>query len=145
MTNVVSRIVATAAIVALCSLPAGASSRGDCLSYETDGVTLLGTVVRKTFPGPPNFESVEKGDAPEEAWILHLSKPICVDADPENEMDVAERDVTDVQLALDGDLFSKIETLKGGRVLLTGTLFHAHTGHHRTSVLMSVSDVKAVR
>src|SRR5271169_3126831 len=55
-----------------------------CLSYESSVVTLNGTIIRKTFPGPPNYESVRRGDKPEVYWLIVLSRPICVDKDELN-------------------------------------------------------------
>jgi hypothetical protein len=52
-----------------------------CVSYEPSHVTLQGTLVRKTFPGPPNYESVKNGDKPQTSWILELQENICVDED----------------------------------------------------------------
>src|SRR5262245_14381421 len=52
-----------------------------CLSYEPSVVKLTGTLVRKTFPGPPNYEDISRGDRPETYWLLVLSRPACVDAD----------------------------------------------------------------
>jgi Domain of unknown function (DUF4431) len=114
-----------------------------CLAYETDGVKLTGRIKIRTFPGPPNFESVKKGDTPEVAWVLHLAKPICVKADQENEFDVAENNVTDVQLALDSE-HKEWRALARSHALVTvtGKLFHSHTGHHHTAVLMEVAGMK---
>jgi hypothetical protein len=119
-------------------------SAQSCLSYETDGVKLTGKIKRMTFPGPPNFESVKKGDQPEVAWILRLDKPICVKADQSNEFDEAENNVTDIQLALAQGAEAKWRAFVRNRVpvVVTGKLFHAHTGHHHTAVLMEVADIK---
>src|SRR5215510_10424179 len=68
-----------------------------CLTYGASTVVLRGTIRGHTFPGPPNYESVAKGDAPEVAWVLHLSKPICVSASNGLE---AESGVSDLQLLL---------------------------------------------
>ncbi len=38
------------------------AAQGDCLSYEPTEVRLTGTISRKTFPGPPNYQSIRKGD-----------------------------------------------------------------------------------
>lgn len=51
-----------------------------CLSYEPSVVQLTGTIIRKTFPGPPNYTNVKHGDSPERAWFLVLKQPICVQA-----------------------------------------------------------------
>ena len=46
-------------------------------------VKLVGVIKNQTFPGPPNYESVAKGDAPEDYWILTLDEPIDVAEDPD--------------------------------------------------------------
>lgn len=33
-------------------------------------VTLRGKLIRHTFPGAPNYESIESGDYPETRWVL---------------------------------------------------------------------------
>src|SRR3954466_11302095 len=76
--------------------PAAASAQ-DCLSYDADRVELTGTLSKKTFPGPPNYESIKKGDKPETYWVLHLAKPICTAASGDQD---AESNVTDLQLIL---------------------------------------------
>jgi len=106
-----------------------------CVSYEPDQVVLTGTIRRHTFPGPPNFESIAKGDRPETYWLLHLEQPICVSASSQWE---AEAGVSDVQL-----IITKYDkTLVGRKVVATGTLFQAHTGHHHTPVLLTVSSIR---
>ncbi len=115
----------------------------DCLSYETDDIKLVGTIIRKTFPGSPNFQSLKRGDRPEVAWILRPAKPICVNADKQDEYNEAERNVSDIQLALTQDQFSQLRRLmRKGAVALTGQLFHSHTGHHHTRVLLAVSKIE---
>lgn len=73
-----------AAIIAVITLILTNSAMGQStpqslrLSYEPAIVTLSGTLVRKTFPGPPNYESVKKGDRPETSWFLDLQESVCV-------------------------------------------------------------------
>ena len=107
-----------------------------CLSYDDAGVQLRGKLGRKTFPGPPNYESVRRGDKPETYWILHLAKPICTTA---NADDGAESNVTDLQLILSPKDYALFKKLLGRKdVLVSGKLMHAITGHHHTPVLMEV-------
>lgn len=35
-------------------------------------IELKGKVLRHTFPGVPNYQSVEEGDAPETRWVLEI-------------------------------------------------------------------------
>lgn len=117
-----------------------------CLSYEPATVTLKGKISRKTFAGPPNYESVKKGDTPEPYWILHLIKPICMDA---NEKIIGgekrEKKVSSLQLILSGEQYAQYKGLLGKRVEVSGKLMHAHTGHHHTKVLLTVKAIKGVR
>src|SRR5437762_13578091 len=69
----------------------------DCLSYEPATVALKGTISRKTFAGPPNYESIKKGDERETYWVLHLTKPVCVNADMPNG-ETPEKNVSHIQL-----------------------------------------------
>ncbi len=110
----------------------------ECLRYEPEKVRLKGTIVRKTFPGPPEYESIEQGDAPETFWILNLLKPVCVVADEEDDMNETEKDVRAIHLVLDDKQYKKYRHLVSKKVVATGTLYHSHTIHHRTKVLMEV-------
>jgi hypothetical protein len=112
-----------------------------CVQYEPDVVTLTGTIKQHTLPGAPNYESVAKGDTPERVWVLHLARRICVAANADSEK---EENVSDLQLVLpDGQKqYRRYRSLLGRRVSVSGTLFHAQTGHHHTKVLLTVSDIK---
>jgi hypothetical protein len=130
--------------IAFCCKSVGAVPQRDCLSYEPASVTLTGRVSLKVFPGRPNYESIKEGDEPEPAWILHLTKSICVKADGKDEFNVAVEDVSDIHLVLRGKQFSQLKSARRkGAVTLTGRLFHALTGHHHADVLMSVTRIKS--
>jgi hypothetical protein len=111
-----------------------------CLTYESQTAVLTGTIKRHTFAGPPNYESIAKGDAPEVTWVLHLAKPICMTADKDSE---AERNVSDLQLVFEEGQkqYERYRPLVGRKVNVTGTLFHALTGHHHTRVLLTVREI----
>lgn len=140
ITNLRLLILPALLIVFLCGA-ASAQSTDDCLSYETRGVQLTGRIFTKIFPGRPNYESIKKGDEPEEAWIIRLAKPICVKANEQG--DDAENNVSEIQLVLRGNQFAQIRSLmKRGTVTVTGSLFHSHTGHHHRAVLIWVTGIK---
>jgi Domain of unknown function (DUF4431) len=117
-----------------------ACAQGNCFSYEPELVKLYGTISRKTFSGPPNYESIRKGDKPETYWILHLLKPICTIASVDND---AEKGVKDIQLILTQEQYVAYKKLVGERVPVTlqGKLLHAISGHHHAPVLMEVVDI----
>ena len=110
-----------------------------CVSYEPDTVVLKGTIRQHTFPGPPNYESVAKGDRAERVLLLHLAEPICVSASSEWEK---ETGVSDLQLVFINNHSRFGKSLAGRKVAVTGTLYHQHTGHHHTKVLLKVTGIK---
>lgn len=121
------------------SLSSNAKVPQGCLSYDPATVTLRGRLSRKIFAGPPNYESVKKGDAPETYWILHLTRPICVSGEE------PEKNVSDIQLFLSEEQYAQHKDLLGKRVVVNGKLWHASTGHHHTSVLLNVAGIKIAR
>ena len=95
--------------------------------------------MRKTFPGPPNYESVQKRDVPETYWLLDLSNDLCVNEDTiEPDLNPAQSAVREIQLVIKPERYVRQKRLVGRNVLVTGTLFGGHTGHHHTPVLMTV-------
>lgn len=111
------------------------------LSYEPAVVAVTGRISKHIFPGPPNFESVRRGDAPETTWVLHLARPICIKRG-QDETNEAEQGVTDLQLALEPAEYTRYRNLLNQVVVVRGKLFHSHTGHHHTKVLLDVNDMK---
>lgn len=110
-----------------------------CVVSEPDEVSLTGTIRRRTFAGPPGYESVAKGDQPERVWVFRLTKPICVSARGYWE----EKNVSDLQLVFAGAQkdYARYRPLLGRRVTIKGSLFRAQTGHHHTNVLLTVSRI----
>jgi hypothetical protein len=111
-----------------------------CKQYEPVRVSLRGTLVRETLAGPPNYEDTHKGDKPETIWLLTLESPICVDRDKaQPDLNPSQKNIRKVQLVLDNEHYERAQALLGKRVIATGTLFGAHTGHHHTPVLLTVT------
>ena len=139
----------SAGIIALTSLVLTNSAvnrtrpQSECLSYEPAVVTLSGTLVRKTFPGPPNYKSVKKGDRPETSWFLDLPESVCVNEDKaEPDLNPKQSAVREIQLVLQPQQYAEHKSLVGTRVNATGTLFGEHTGHHHTPVLLTVRSLE---
>jgi hypothetical protein len=118
--------------------PQQAGSTGNCLQYGPSVVKLTGTLIRRTFPGPPNYESVRKGDRAETSWFLELPRPVCVDEDKTDNLSPAQNNVGRIQLVVSQEDYTRYHGLVGKRVVATGTLFGEHTGHHHTPVLLTV-------
>jgi hypothetical protein len=102
-------------------------------------VELEGKLTIKTFFGPPNFGENPETDSKERSWILSLNKPINVQGKTSTDpgLNTSVEGVRELQLVLPKphrELISK-------KVIVKGTLFHAHTGHHQTDVLMDVQSI----
>ena len=97
----------------------------------------------KTFFGPPNFGEDPKTDSKEETRILVLGKPINVRAKDETDPVVgpSAENVRELQLVFNGPL----RKLVGKKLIVKGTLYHAHTGHHFTDVLLRVESIRVAR
>ncbi len=133
------RTLFAALMVVLSSLSCLAAEEA-CVRYEPAVVQLLGRVCLRTFPGPPNYESIRKGDRAERQALLELDQPICVLADPKDGINSKdERDQRLVTLVHASS--TKLASYLGARVRVEGTLFHAHTAHHRTPILVEVSRI----
>jgi hypothetical protein len=115
------------------SAPAG------CLSYEPAVVQITGTLVRRTYPGPPNYESIRKGDKAETYWLISLDSTACVNENKaKSEPNLEQSNIKNIQLVFDAVECRHCRSLEDKKVIGTGTLFGAHTGHHHTPVLMTV-------
>lgn len=124
----------------LSAVPRLALAAAPCLDYEF--VSLSGTLVRQTFPGPPDFESVAKGDEPEVVWVLLLDRHICVV--DSNSRYPSEHDESEVQLVLGADQYVRYRNLLGKRVVATGKLLHGGARYQKRLVL-TASEVKKAR
>jgi hypothetical protein len=122
-------------------LPAAQS----CLSFEPTVESIVGTLVRKTFAGPPNYESVKAGDEAETGWYVSLARPICVGGTPRDEPNEDVSGVKLVQLVLTHGEYKTHARLVGKTVKATGTFFAAQTGHHYTPVLLQVVSLERTK
>src|SRR5215472_16788896 len=126
--------VAALVIFASCLEPAWSQLGKGCLTYEPTVVRITGTIIERTFPGPPNYESIKDGDEPETYWPLVLRGPVCVDqGDPGDLINEGKKGIRRIQLVLhDEGAYDKYHRLLGKRVVATGTLYGSHTAHHKT-------------
>jgi len=110
------------------------------LHYEPAVVKLSGLLVTQYVYGPPGFGEDPETDQIDRKWELRLFAPVDVIGTPGDDINSeSENDVGRVGLVN----FSKLNLSAhlGKRVMLEGTLFHAHTAHHHTKVLLSVKKV----
>lgn len=125
------------------SSPTPDTAEGDWYEYEPAVVELEGTLVIKTFFGPPNYGEDPGTDEKEDTRILSLDKPINIRSKDETDpvLGPTERDVRELQLVFDGNLRKWV----GKKLMVRGTLFHAHTGHHHTDVLLAVETISPAK
>ncbi len=104
------------------------------LHYEPAIVRLEGIVHSQKSPGPPNYDQTSST----ETWYyLLLKQPVSVAPNRGDQINSkAEAGVKKIQLILSS---REAHTLLGKRVIIDGTLFHAHTGHHHTQIVLQPS------
>lgn len=111
------------------------------VSYEPEEVELSGILHKEVYPGPPEYMSVEMGDRPEEVIILTLKNPIDVVSKDREGPNEPEENIYELQVVFTGSIPSVSQM--GQEITLRGSLYHAHTAHHRRNVLLTVEDWKA--
>lgn len=114
------------------------------VNYEPIIEHLSGVIAERVLSGPPNYNSIAEGDKKETCWILKLPEPVNVAADRSNDLNEAEKNVKEIQLVLEPQQYKLWRPVvgKASTVTLSGTLFHAHAGHHHREILMSVKTIK---
>lgn len=106
--------------------------------YEPEKVEVSGFLYETVYPGPPEYMSVEMGDRPEEVVIITLKEPINVEIKnrEEDDFNEPEKGVRELQVSFSDSGPTPAQMKK--EIVLKGTLYHAHTAHHRRRVLMMV-------
>lgn len=115
----------------------------NCLNYEPQKVQLVGTLYRKSFPGPPNYEDIKKGDEEEIYWLIKTTNPFCINKS--NYVEGAElHGQSEVQLVISSKLnfYKTKRSLLNKKIKVQGTLFPQITGHHKTEVLLNVETLE---
>lgn len=137
---------AVMALVATFAMSSAAWSAA-CLDYEPALVTLQGSIALKPAYGPPGFGEDPEHDAREDYLAFILETPVCTAASPKPDTDdVAEADIRAMQLVFPGsEAFRNAKRWIGKKISVTGGLYHGFTGHHHTTVLLTVKDIGPAR
>ena len=115
------------------------------LSYEPAVVELKGKLIVERKYGPPNFGENPRTDAKVRVPVLLLIKPVRVRGNPQDALNAdSVKGLRRIQLNL-FNLKTPYRQLIGKRVFVNGTLFHAHTGHHYTKVVMDVHSLQLTK
>ncbi len=100
-----------------------------CLQYGP--IQLSGTLVRQTYAGPPDYESVTKGDEPQVIWLLQLDQRVCVEASSRYPREPSQ---IEVELALTADQYQEYR-MPGRKIIATGELIHGGANYRKRLVL----------
>lgn len=119
----------------LCYL--ASNTKAECLRYDQNDTYLTGTVELRIFFGPPNFGEDPETDSKETQALLKLDQPICVIEDYKKHQE-AEINQTEITLAPHGSI--SLSKYAGKRIRVKGNLYHSDSGHHHTSVLISIAE-----
>ena len=104
-------------------------------------VSVNGHIVLRVFPGPPEYESVAKGDRPDTYWILVADHPVKDNLPTGFDPPVPPEGVSELQLMLDPDQYSQYAPMLGKYVTVKGDCFCAQVGGHYTPLLIQVEDI----
>ena len=113
-------------------------------------VTLKGKLILKLFPGPPEYYSIEDGDREDYCWLLQLDKTSFEIAkttpvgEPAQDLDyiMKKSNPDEISLAIEKEMIDICNQHKGKKIVCEGYLFHAHTAHHYTPILMDVRKIR---
>lgn len=111
---------------------ASSSPAWECPSFAGREWDLTGHLVKRVFPGPPDYESVTSGDEPITRWYLQLPWPTCF---------AEYRHLTRFQLALTPQEAGRYRQLLGKQITVKGTLEEGVPGRHTTSLVVNVSSL----
>ena len=98
---------------------------------------LSGRLDYVIYPGPPNFEDVQKGDTPEPNFVLRLAQPICLQGD---EFADPKTYFSNVQVVETKAVSGQLRHLLNRHVTLALTQqMAAETGHHHEPLVAWVT------
>ena len=107
------------------------------LSFQYDvPLTLQGKLITSTAD-----PTVTDDERPHKFPALQLSKPIAILCPPMETDCQPEMGVTLLHLVLQEPEMKQFKAIKGKTAKVKGTLFHADSGHHYTSVLLEVESL----
>ena len=107
------------------------------LSFQYDvPLTLQGKLITSTAD-----PAVTDDERPHQFPALQLSKPIAILCPPMETDCQPEMGVTLLHLVLQESEMKQFKAFKGKMAKVKGTLFHADSGHHYTSVLLEVESL----
>lgn len=111
-------------------LTATTVANAECLPADPAVVHVNGVLKRITFAGRPNYEDISKGDEPETYFVLFLNNPVCL-------ADTDQTSASELQLFLRPEQYDQFRPKLNHAIALSGSLWHAETGHHHTPLMFT--------
>lgn len=97
-------------------------------------VTVTGILTSRLFAGPPNYESIARGDAEERALILELSSPTCAD---DGAFIASDTSFDRIHISSHVPaILVRLNAAVGRQVTVHGEAFGGHSGHHRAPLVV---------
>ena len=122
----------TAAAMLLLLIWTSGSVAYDCPVFAGREWEFAGHLVARTYPGPPNYESLASRDKPIKRWYLQLPIAACF---------AGYNHQTLFQLSLKPEEFEKYRRFLGREIIVKGTLEEGVPGRHNTPLIMNVSSL----
>ena len=134
-------------LIAAGAQPAGRPGVSDsCYHYRPASVSLTGRLIQRRLPGPPNYESIARGDRPQVVDLLILDAPICTIPDYKDSPNTdAFQGQDTIQVRRAESTWRDVRRLTGSRVVVTGTLSEWALGPDRTPVVIDPTEVRPIR
>ena len=134
-------------LIAAAAQPAARPGFADsCYHYRPASVSLTGRLIQRRLPGPPNYESIARGDRPQVVDLLILDAPICTIPDYKDSPNTdAFQGQDTIQVRRAESTWRDVRRLTGSRVAVTGTLSEWALGPDRTPVVIDPTEVRPIR
>ncbi len=125
--------------------PARPGVADSCYHYRPAAVSLTGRLIQRTLPGPPNYQSIARGDRPQVVDLLILDAPICTIPDYKDSPNTdAFQGQDTIQVRRAESTWREVRRLSGKRVVVKGTLAEWALGPDRTPVVIDPTEVHSV-
>src|SRR5712691_838639 len=125
--------------------PARPGFADSCYHYRPAAVSLTGRLIQRTLPGPPNYQSIARGDRPQVVDLLILDAPICTIPDYKDSPNTdAFQGQDTIQVRRAESTWREVRRLSGKRVVARGTLAEWALGPDRTPVVIDPTEVHSV-
>jgi hypothetical protein len=125
--------------------PARPGVADSCYHYRPASVSFTGRLIQRTLPGPPNYQSIKRGDRPQVVDLLILDAPICTIPDYKDSPNTdAFQGQDTIQVRRTESTWRDVRRLSGRRVVVTGTLAEWALGPDRTPVVIDPTAVQPV-